>query len=111
MHLLFSVLIDILCRELNDPDNGFITFTEGVSSSAQFMTNVTYSCAAGYGLSGGNRVRTCVESMTGPGEWSGTEPTCEGILIRWLLRFLFNAKYLEELISMFCNSNIQLYVH
>ncbi len=42
------------------------------------MTNATYSCDTGYGLSGGNPVRTCVSSDSGPGEWSGTALTCEG---------------------------------
>ena len=68
-----------MCPTLLSPANGFITFTEGSSSSLQFMTNATYGCNTGYGLSGGDRVRTCVGSVVGPGEWSGTEPTCIGM--------------------------------
>ena len=41
---------------------------------------LTYSCDDGYGLLGGDSVRTCVRSPTGPGEWLGIAPTCESEL-------------------------------
>ena len=77
MHVPF---IDITCPILQSPADGFITFTEGSSSSLQFMINATYGCNPGYGLSGGDRMRTCVGSTAGPGEWSGTAPICIGIV-------------------------------
>ncbi len=42
------------------------------------MTNATYGCDDGFGLSGGDRVRTCGSSSSGPGEWNGVNLTCEG---------------------------------
>ena len=42
------------------------------------MTTATYSCDPGFGLSGGDSVRTCTGSTENPGEWTGTAPTCEG---------------------------------
>ncbi len=59
-----------------DPTNGIITFTGETSG---FMTMATYSCNPGYGLSGGDSVRTCTSSSVGAGEWTGTSPTCEGM--------------------------------
>ena len=58
--------------------DGFITYSGDISSFFPFLTNVNYSCSSGFGLSGGDRVRTCVGSLAGPGEWSGIAPTCEG---------------------------------
>ncbi|XP_064384964.1 uncharacterized protein LOC135333878 isoform X2 [Halichondria panicea] len=66
----------VVCPDLMDPTNGIITFTGETSG---FMTMATYSCNPGYGLSGGDSVRTCTSSSVGPGEWSGTSPTCEAI--------------------------------
>lgn len=43
-----------------------------------FLTTATYSCNTRYGLSRGNRVRTCISSSAGPGEWNGAAPFCGG---------------------------------
>ncbi len=67
-----------MCPELTSPMNGIITFSEETSG---FMTMATYRCNPGYGLSGGDSVRTCTSSSVGAGEWTGTSPTCEGIYI------------------------------
>ncbi len=77
---LFSCIV-IECSQLNAPDNGFTTFSLGTAAPYSFTTTVTYGCVSGFGLSGGNRMQTCVSSNAGPGEWSGTAPTCEGIII------------------------------
>lgn len=74
----FNHVLGILCPELVIPANGFITFTEGFSSEIEFMTNASYGCDPGYGLTGGDRIRTCVGSQSGPGQWSGTPPQCQG---------------------------------
>ncbi len=58
--------------------NGRISYQDDTIAPFVFETTVTYSCDTGYGMSGGNPVRTCVSSDSGPGEWSGTAPTCEG---------------------------------
>lgn len=42
-------------------------------------TNATYSCDRGYGLDGGDVVRTCLMNGYSPdGVWSGMEPACVG---------------------------------
>ena len=43
-----------------------------------YQTTATYDCANGYGLVGGNKVRQCVASSLGSGEWDGTAPLCQG---------------------------------
>ena len=69
----------IVCPSLNNPPNGQIEFTETSADAFNFQTMATYSCDTGYGLFGGDGVRTCVGSLSGPGVWSGIEPTCEGM--------------------------------
>ncbi len=71
----------ILCESIPNPDNGFIRFSESSSDAFNFETTATYVCNDGFGLSGRNINRTCVVSDNGPGEWTGTAPTCEGELI------------------------------
>ncbi len=70
-------LLAVMCDPLPNPNNGFITFTEDTMSIG-FMALATYGCDTGFGLSGGNRVRTCGSSDSGPGDWTGTAPSCEG---------------------------------
>ena len=57
--------------------NGLITYATDLTDPFDYQTTATYSCSSSYGLSGGDRVRTCVGSSAGPGEWSGTAPVCE----------------------------------
>ena len=41
-------------------------------------TTATYSCNEGFGLSGGDVVRTCGgDGRIVTGEWSGSAPSCE----------------------------------
>ncbi len=75
----FSSHAVIECSQLNTPDNGFATFSPDTTAPYSFTTTVTYGCGSGFGLSGGDGMRTCVSSSSSPGEWSGTAPTCEGI--------------------------------
>ncbi len=63
-----------MCPELMEPENGVITFS---GTNSEFMTMAMYSCNSGYGLSGGDTVRTCETGSNG-GIWSGTEPICVG---------------------------------
>ena len=56
-----------LCDGLSDLGNGTITVTGQTEGS-----NATYICDDGYQLTGGNSIRTCVDT----GMWSGQEPTC-----------------------------------
>ena len=67
-----------MCPLLSDPGNGVITYSEDSSPSLGFMETATYSCNTGFGLSGGDTVRTCVGAAGSSGEWTGTAPTCQG---------------------------------
>ena len=60
------------CGNLTDPANGQVALTAGKT----FGENATYSCDTGYNLVG-DSTRTCQAT----GEWSGSAPTCLGILL------------------------------
>ncbi len=72
-----------MCFSLPVPDNGAIIFANDTISPFDYETTATYSCSTGFALVNGARVRTCVGSSTGPGEWSGAGPFCEGIYMPW----------------------------
>ena len=59
--------------------NGVVEFSETPSDLVSFQTIATYRCNSGFGLSGGDRVRTCIGSSSGGGEWTGSTPLCEGV--------------------------------
>ncbi len=73
---LFTV--EIVCSDLTDPYNGVITYTTDTIAPFDYQTSATYSCDGGFGLLGGDLLRSCVGSSSGPGEWSGTAPIYEG---------------------------------
>ena len=60
------------CSALTEPANGQISYTAG----ATFGQTAIYSCNVGYNLVG-NSTRTCHAT----GVWSGSEPTCQGMLL------------------------------
>ena len=60
------------CGSLDDSANGQVTHTSGTT----FGQAAIYSCNTGYNLVG-NSTRTCQAT----GEWSGSVPTCEGMLL------------------------------
>ena len=76
--MLITFCADIECSNLTPPTNGIILYNPNITEMYAYQTRATYICSSGYGLSGGDGVRTCVGSPTGPGEWSETAPTCEG---------------------------------
>ena len=61
-----AVIMD--CGLLENPENGQVEFTDTIEESV-----ATYTCAEGYNLEGQSE-RTCMSD----GEWSPSEPTCEG---------------------------------
>ena len=63
---LFSIAVP--CGTLNNPTNGQVN-VEGNT----FGSQANYSCSEGYVLNG-NSTRMCQSD----GQWSGSEPTCEG---------------------------------
>ena len=58
------------CGTLTNPANSQVSYT----GRTTFGQTATYSCNAGYNLVG-NSTRTC------DGVWSGSEPTCQGVLL------------------------------
>ena len=67
--------IDISCESLCDPENGMVSL---VSDSTSLIAE--YECNPGYYLIG-NASRMCDCN----GEWSGSDVTCEGIIMKALL--------------------------
>ena len=61
------------CGSLTDPANGQVDLTSGTT----FGQIATYSCSTGYNLVG-DSTRTCQAT----GEWSGSAPTCQGMLLK-----------------------------
>ena len=73
LHVIFIILIVVDCGSLTDPANGSVTHTAGTT----FGQTATYSCNTGYNLVG-DSTRTCQAT----GVWSGTAPTCQGMLLK-----------------------------
>ena len=68
----------IFCSNLSPPNNGSVVLSSDATSSFSYLTNATYSCAAGLGLTGGDEIRVCGGDFTA--EWAGIAPACEGDL-------------------------------
>ena len=60
------------CGSLNAPANGQVTLT-----GTTFGQTATYSCNTGYNLCG-DSTHTCPAT----GQWSGSAPTCQGMLLK-----------------------------
>ena len=74
--------VAITCTRLILPTNGIISYATDITAPFDYRATATYSCDPGYGLSGGDTVRTCFDSPDGVGgEWTGTAPICRGIHI------------------------------
>ena len=73
LHYVFLILAVVDCGPLTNPDNGQVNDAAGTT----FGHTATYSCNTGYNLTG-NRTRTCQAT----GEWSGSAPTCPGMLLK-----------------------------
>ena len=74
------------CGNLTDPANGQVTHTSGTT----FKQTATYSCNTGYILVG-DSTRTCQAT----GNWSGSAPTCQGVLLMSNL-ILILCTYLQQ---------------
>ena len=82
---VFLILTVVDCGNLTDPGNGSVTHAAGTFGQA-----ATYNCDTGYNLVG-DSTRTCVAT----GNWSGSEPTCQGVLLKDDLT-LFICAYTQE---------------
>ena len=69
--VIFFILAVVDCRSLTAPANGQVDLTSGTT----FNQTATYSCNTGYNLVG-DSTRTCEAT----GQWSGSAPTCRGVL-------------------------------
>ena len=69
---VFLLLTAVDCGNLTDPANGQVDHTAGTL----LRQNATYSCNTSYNLVG-DSTRTCQAE----GEWSGSAPTCQGMLL------------------------------
>ena len=69
----FLLLTAVDCGSLTDPANGQVDLTSGTT----FGQTATYSCNTGYNLVGDSS-RTCQTTRL----WSGSVPTCEGMLLK-----------------------------
>ena len=68
-----------MCPDITDPANGQIVFVVDTVAPYDLATTATYSCDSGYGLMGGDTVRTCEENGGSViGAWSGMAPSCGG---------------------------------
>ena len=77
--MFFVCLTVIECERLTAPENGFVDYTPATDTFPfDYLTTGTFRCRFGYRLADGDTVRTCQSSSSGPGEWSGANPICEG---------------------------------
>ena len=74
MYMMYFTSIVVDCGTLTNPANSQVSYT----GRTTFGQTATYSCNAGYNLVG-NSTRTC------EGVWSGSEPTCQGVLLSLIL--------------------------
>ena len=71
MYAYIYPLTVVDCGNLTDPTNGQVS-----TGRTTFGQTATYSCDPGYNLVGGTQ-RTCQVT----GVWSGSVPTCQGMLL------------------------------
>ena len=68
-----------MCPSLPDPMNGEIVYSSGTTGDQEFGATATYICESDFGLSGGERVRTCTsDGSSTTGSWTGSAPSCLG---------------------------------
>ena len=82
---LLLIIVAIVCLNLSNVENGVIIYS---SSTAPWPhgTNATYQCDEGFGLDGGDDIRTCGgDSNNYIGYWTGTALNCLGMLISFIM--------------------------
>ena len=75
IHDVFFLSTVVDCGPLPGPANGQVSTT-----GTTLGQTANYSCNTGYNLVG-NRTRTCQAT----GVWSGSAPTCQGVLLLYRL--------------------------
>ena len=73
------ICVAVTCFDLPVPDNGRVVYS-ALGTPYDFGTQATYICDSGFGLNGGDEVRSCAGGGSSTnGTWSGRATTCEGI--------------------------------
>ena len=72
---VFLLLTVVDCGNLTDPANGQVDHSAGTTNGQ----TAVYSCNTGYNLVGESS-RTCQAE----GDWSGSAPTCQGMLLYYV---------------------------
>ncbi len=80
MHVLLHAAI--VCEILPAPENGTVSYSTNNNNMGTFSfgTEAYFSCDVGFSLVD-NETRTCVGGNMTVGEFNGTTPACEGIII------------------------------
>ena len=84
--MILLILIVVDCGSLTDPAYGQVDLTSGTT----FGETATYTCNTGYNLVG-DSTRTCQAT----GEWSGSAPACQGMLLKGD-QTIFKTAYTQE---------------
>ena len=79
--IIYILILTVDCGSLTDPANGSVHHTDGTTN----RQTATYSCDTGYNLVG-NSTRTCQAT----GNWSGSAPTCQGMLLHSVYLWSFH---------------------
>ena len=67
-----------MCPALTPPTNGVIVYASDTSADFDFETTATFSCNPGFGMVGGDEVRTCGgNGSSATGVWTGNQTVCE----------------------------------
>ena len=70
------------CPDIPNPEHGHVSFDHQPLAPFIRGTRATYSCDLGYGLDGGDEMRTCeMDGFSSDAFWSGTEPSCIGMQV------------------------------
>ena len=92
LHDIFLILTAVDCGNLTNPANGQVTHTAGTT----FGQTATYSCNTGYNLVG-DSTRTCQAT----GNWSGSELTCQGMLLHFVYLWFFHEHSENSSVTIF----------
>ena len=84
VHDVFLLLTAVNCGILANPANGQVSHTSGTT----YEQTATYSCNTGY-YREGSSTRTCQAT----GRWSGSAPTCQGVMLLIGLWFQMSSNF------------------
>ena len=75
-----GTLTAITCSALPAVSNGMIVYSSNTTAPYVLGTTANYQCNEGFGLDGGDGIRTCNgDDNNSNGTWSGQPSNCSGI--------------------------------